>query len=898
MVIFMIHFVTKFLETVNEHGNEPAVSDECSTFTYAELLDYGRMIAGNLREAGVKHGSRIIVEIPRCKEYAGCLIGCWLIGAVTIPLSDDYPEERLEYIKKDSQYELSIDDAFIKNMDTSLRAEPIIADMEDEGLVIYTSGSTGNPKGVIHDFYSMASVAHRNALHDSSEKTKRNNLVGLVAPFTFIVGIGHFISALALVKHLYIVPDSIRKDPFKLAKYYDDNDIQSSFVPPRMVDFMLEHNKSLKMISVGSERITNLYFDDNPVVVNGYGATELFGGSLAFKVDKKYENTPIGKPIGEEKAYVLDDNNNEVEIGELCISGYVAKGYLNREKETKKVFIKNPFKTIDGFDRMFRTGDIVQRLPDGNLVFIERKDWMIKINGQRVEPLEVESTISRIPGIKEVAIKDFTDKNGVTYLAAYYVCEDVLTEEKIKDYCKANLTSYMVPAFYIKMDSLPLNPNGKLDRKNLPEPDVTAFKAEYVAPENKIEEAICKAIEDVLQCGQIGRADDFFLLGGDSIKVMETINILEDLPLDLEMFFAGRTPMEIAKLIENGGNSEAAFERVQKSEYPLTASQLGVYFAMEKEPDTLMYNNPISIELDENVDIDKLVKAVEKSLNNHGAYHCNIDVVKGIPCMIPNGRNCFVLKKSVKDMEKALKDFVRPFDFKEGELIRSEIIDDGRKKVLALDGHHIVFDGTTLSILLKEIERAYEDRDIFEEKTSAFDLSTYEEYQKNTDKYKEAEEYFDRLFDGREISNDFPHDYEDTNAAKLGTVEINISPERTKLLKFIKENGITENTLFLGAFSYVLAVYNGTKSALVSVAESGRHTSMTFNTAGMLVKTLALPVDIKGERNIADFLRNLQGTFRQSVKNDLYPFSETAGKYGLTNDFSFVYIFSISNNSL
>ena len=885
----MEHFVTKFLETVEKHGNEPAVSDEFSTFTYSELYDYGICIAANLQAHGARHGSRIIIEIPRSKEYAGCFIGCWLMGAVAIPLSDDYPEERLEYIKKDSQYELSIDEDFIKSMDMSLKTEPVIANMEDEGVVIYTSGSTGNPKGVIHDFYSMASVAIRNAAHDQSDDTERNNVVGLVAPFTFIVGVGHFIAAVSLAKHLVLVPDEIRKDPFKLARYYDDNDIESSYVPPRMVGFMLEHNKSLKVISVGSERITNMYFDDHPVVVNGYGATEIFGGSLAFKIDKKYENTPIGKPFGVEKAYVLDDDNNEVEIGELCISGYVAKGYLNREKETKKAFIKNPFKAIDGFDRMFRTGDIVQRLPDGNLVFIERKDWMIKINGQRVEPLEVESTIRRISGIREAAIRDFTDKNGVTYLAAYYVCDGPLTEEQIREFCKSNLTSYMVPAFYIKMDALPLNPNGKLDRKNLPEPDISVFKAEYAAPENKIEEAICNAIEEVLKCGRIGRNDDFFLLGGDSIKAMETINVLDDLPLDTETFFAGRTPKEIAFLIENGGNAEPAFEKVEKDAYPLTASQLGVYFAMADDPDTLMYNNPVKIVLDKDTDTDRLAAAVERSVGNHKAYHCSIDVKGGLPCMIPDDREFHVTKCTTEDMEESLREFVRPFDLKNGELIRVCIYENDTEKVLALDAHHIVFDGTSLSILLKEIGKCYEGKDIFEEKTSAFDLSTYEEVLKTTQKYADAENYYDGLFGGCDVSNDFPCDYEDKNAAELKTLDRSITLDREKLLKFLKENNLTENSLFLAAFSFVLARYNGTDRSLVCVGENGRHTSMTFNTAGMLVKTLALPADLKSESNIADYIRNLQGTFRQSVKNDIYPFSELAGKYGLANDFSFVY---------
>lgn len=885
----MEHIAKAFLNAVKEHGSEPAVSDENSTFTYRELYDFAVCVAANLQKKGVRYGSRVIVEIPRCKEYAGCLIGCWLMGAVAVPLSDDYPPERLDYIKKDSQYELSIDDSFMKELDASLTVEPFISDMDTEGIIIYTSGSTGNPKGVIHDFYSMSAVAARNAIHDQSDETERNNVFGLIAPFTFVVGTGLLLAAMSLSKHLVIVPDEIRKDPYKLAKYYDDNDIQSSFVPPRMVDFMLKHNSSLKVISVGSERITNIFYDNKPVVMNGYGATELFGGTLAFQIDKRYENTPIGKPFGSEKAYVLDENNNEVEVGELCISGYVAKGYLNRPEETKRVFIKNPFVKRDGFERMFRTGDIVQRLPDGNLVFIERKDWMIKINGQRVEPLEVESTVRRYPGIGEVAVKDFTAKNGVTYLAAYYTGSDEVTEEKLRTHCKANLTSYMVPSFYIRMERLPLNPNGKLDRKNLPEPDISAFKREYTAPENTIEEAICSAIEKVLKCGRIGRNDDFFLLGGDSIKAIETINELEDLPVNIELFFEGKTPAEIAKRIENGGAEEIPFERMKKDAYPLTSPQLGVYFAVEADPNSLMYNNPISIALGEEVDADRLASAVEKAVSNHKAYACRIDVAGGLPCMIPTENTFAVERRSVADLQAALTDFVRPFDLPGGKLIRACIFEHDKERVLVMDAHHIVFDGSSLSVLLKEIGRAYDGRGIFEERTTAFDLSAYEEAVKASPKFAKARAYYRNRFDGADISNDFPADYADNGHATLDFVDLTLTLDREELLKYLKSNNFTENSLFLSAFAFVLAKFNGTDRSFVCVGESGRHNSMTFNTAGMLVRTIALPVDLAGQSDVSRYIEKLQNDFRDSVRHDAYPFGELAAEYGITNDFSFVY---------
>ncbi len=885
----MEHFIETFLRIVKENEDKSAVSDEFSTFTYGELLNYGLVIAANLRAKGAGPKSRIIVEIPRSKEYAGALLGCWFCGAVAIPLSDDYPEERLLYIKNDSKCELTINSEFIKAMDMSMTTEPYIGELSDEGIVIYTSGSTGNPKGVIHDFYSIAAVIDRNISREEADDTEKNDIAGLVAPFTFIVGISLFLAAMSMAKHLYIVSDEIRRDPYKLAAYYDENNIESSFIPPRMVDFMLQHNSSLKFISVGSERIRDIFFDGNPVVVNGYGSTETFGAILAFAIDKKYDNTPIGKPVGEEKAYVLDDNNQEVVTGELCISGYLAKGYLNREKETKRVFVKNPFKEIDGYDRMFRTGDIVTRLDDGNLVFVERKDWMIKINGQRVEPGEVEGTIRRFPGIKEAVIRDFTAKNGITYLAAYYTSEESISPEKLKEYCTINLTSYMVPSFYIQMDKLPINPNGKLDRKNLPEPDFSAYKSEYVKPLNKLEEALCKAFEKVLSCENVGRNDDFFLLGGDSVKAMEAINMLDDLPLDAQIFIQGRTPALIAKLIENGGADEPEFDRVERSEYPLTTSQLGVYLEAIQKPESLMYNNPISITLSTDVDSKRLIDAVARAVNNHKAYHCSIDIQNKVPCMVPDDRQFSVQHKNSTDIEADLREFVQPFDLSGKELIRACLFENEHEKVLALDAHHVVFDGTTLSILLSEIEKIYDGVDIYEERTSAFDLSAYEDALQKTDRYEKAREFYTNKFSDIDISNDFTCDFPDKGKSTLATVNVSVTPNKEELLKFIKSNNLTENSLFLAAFSYVLCKYNGTDQALVSVGESGRHTSMTFNTAGMLVKTLVIPSDLTVENSVSDYICGLQKDFSDCVANDIFPFSEVVKQYSLSTDFSFVY---------
>jgi uncharacterized protein YoaH (UPF0181 family) len=293
---------------------------------------------------------------------------------------------------------------------------------------------------------------------------------------------------------------------------------------------------------------------DGYEIISIYGSSETIAGVASFAVDKKYDNTPIGKAVEGYAVYLLDENGSEVkdgEEGEICIAGIVARGYINLPDETKEAFRENPFSQNEDDKILFCSGDIGKRLPDGNLLYVNRKDWMLKINGQRVEPGEIEAIINTIPGIDTAVVKGFENEYGQSYMCAYYKETKPVSPEEIRAELLKKIPPYMVPLFIEKIEQFPINSNGKLDRKSLASPDISQYRNQYQKPENKVQELICSGFSSVLKQDSIGIDDDFFALGGDSIKGIMLQKACEKIDLTAEDIFTGRTPRIMALLCAN-----------------------------------------------------------------------------------------------------------------------------------------------------------------------------------------------------------------------------------------------------------------------------------------------------------------------------------------------------------
>ena len=337
----MSDIISQIRKNVMEYPDFTIIVDqgENNSFTYRAFDAYARRIAAKLSRIGVRRRDFVTIELPRNKEYIAAMYAVWMVGAAFAPLSPNYPEERLAFIRDNCGAKAVINAKFLRGIEKeSPLQESVIPEPSDPSLLIYTSGSTGKPKGVLHSHASITDSVER---YITFAKTPEGSHAALGAPFTFVASVQGVFAPLCALISAYLMPFEAMRDPMLLADYIEANQINRTFISPKMLKVFKQKGDSLKTVFTGSERVSNIYSDEYEIFV-AYGQTESAGAVLAFKIDKPYENTPIGQTIGDIRAYILDENGNEAEEGELCLAGIFADGYFNLPEQTAKTFVDNP----------------------------------------------------------------------------------------------------------------------------------------------------------------------------------------------------------------------------------------------------------------------------------------------------------------------------------------------------------------------------------------------------------------------------------------------------------------------------------------------------------------------------------------------------------------------------
>lgn len=863
------------------NGNTRAIVDKNGEriTLYAELNAISGKVASKLQQLGLEKDDVVVVKIGRQMEYIAAELGCMKLGLVFVPVLPTYPDERIEYIKNDSNAKLILDENFFSDIDsyTSFEGE-YKQDDADRVMVIYTSGSTGRPKGVLYraDAFNASVLRLANVFDDYKAP-----IFGASAPLSFVASLMEYYAAFSLGGCTHILADDVRSNITEIENYYEKHSLTHGFLSPRVLKLYHNKDKALVAVFTGSERLSDVYTSEY-IAKNLYGQSE---GMLftSFKVNKKYKNTPIGFAV-EGVTITLGEE------GEICAKGVFPYEYLNRPEESAKTFEKCP----DG-EVTVHTGDIGTFLPDGNLLYLNRRDWMVKINGQRVEPGEVEATLKAIDGIQNATVKDFSSANGQTYLCGYYVAEAVISDATLKKELLAKLPDYMIPAYFMKLDKIPVNVNGKLDRTALPSPKIESQREEYAAPENETEEALCTTFEKILTCENVGRNDDFFYLGGDSIKVMELQNVCSIVGLTTNVIFKGRTPAGIAAKLVVGEDLLDMAMAETRERYPLTASQYGVYFECLQNPTGTMYNIPFTFSVDKNIGIEKLTDAIQKALCNHPALHAHIVTQNGEPFLEPAEPSVEISVFSVTDIKlySILADFVKPFDI-EKCLYRTAVFETESSYTIAIDCHHLVFDGTSMSILCRDISLAFDGCELEGEQMSQFGLGIYEDLFTETEDYNKAKAYYDKIWSGVDCATSFIRDeVDDVNVIDkpATTLSFKTSGNITfaEVEAFANKCDVTVNSLLTAAYEYTFLKFAGENEGVICTANHGRHDSRLQNTVGMMVRTVPLYFRLDEEQTIFNFVRLAHKDIGDGISNDCYPFMEIAKEYGVSSEYMFVY---------
>ncbi len=889
--------IERIVNNVKDYPDFPIINDSVSNtgYTFKEFDLAARRIASKLSRLGVSRRDFVTIELPRNKEYIASMYAVWMVGAAFAPLSPTYPEDRLTYIRDNCQAKATINEKFLRGIENEAPIEEIVfPDPSDPSLLIYTSGSTGKPKGVLHSHAGIcASVMRYIGYIDVPEGSR----AALGAPFTFVASVQGIFSPLCSVISAYLMPFEAMRDPVLLADYVYDNQINRVFISPKMLRVFKQKGNSLKTVFTGSERVSNIYSDEFDIHVM-YGQTESAGAVLGYKIEKPLDNTPIGKPIGDVRAYILDENGAEADEGELCLAGIFSDGYLHLEEQTAKTFVNNPFKERDGFDTLLKTGDIVRRLDDSNILFLNRKDWMVKINGQRVEPGEIEAIIKNTEGVQDAAIKDFKNQYGQVYLVAYYVESSPVDPEDLKASISEKLPSYMIPAFFVKLDKLPVNANGKLNRNALTAPEAGSFKNEYIAPETDMQKVLCSAFEAVLGVENVGVDDDFFALGGDSIKcamVAEKCGVYKITTADI---FAGKSPRMIEHLLIKKASAKTRVKKDKKARiYPLTPFERGMYLEQKLNENSTVYNLNIAAII-KGSDIETVKASLNAVFKAHEAFTSYYGEENGLPVRILSDKLPEIVEKKAGSREEIIAiidNYAEPFDLNAGIPVRPTLytVSDG-SIILHLAIHHIAFDGGSAKTFVSELIEGLNGNEV-----TAAEIDLSDLYSDSTeDRHNSGMDFYKELFKDGVPVNEMPVKGKRPKVHPLSDREITFDYDNEELKAIdntARRYSVTEFELIFSAVSMVLGKYTASEDVVLGIPTNMRPNDAD-SVIGMFVNTA--PVRVKPVRTaaISDYLNSVSMAVRNATYGASLPFEEVVGEFVKQRDESRNPIFDVSVN--
>ncbi|MDR1903390.1 MAG: amino acid adenylation domain-containing protein, partial [Treponema sp.] len=540
-------FIHAFQQQAARTPDRIALSDATKVnITYGQAQKYANYVSQKLTDAGVQRGDIVALFLGRTAFFPVAAIGVFQAGAAYMPIDPRYPDSRIAFMLEDSEAKVLIASAeFAAHIEgftgTVLYAEDLqverqetpepIIDGDDRDYIIYTSGTTGKPKGVINVHKGLMNLID---FYAAELNCNENDVSGVYCSFAFDASVMQIFPFLARGAGVDIVPTEVMLDMRALNAYTNEHGITTMYLNPSVAKFfdLVCENTTLKSVVTAGDRLT--YGPGrNFVIYNMYGPTEASAVITSFLVDKKYENYPIGKFVKNNCGYIVDESMKlvaEGEAGELCLAGiHVGTGYLRRPELTAEKFIKNPFSDDANYQTLYRSGDLCRVLPDGNYEFLGRIDTQVKIRGFRVELGEIEAAMRSYEGTRDAICGAFEDETrGEKYIVGYYVADTVLDEPSFREFLAGSLPFYMIPTAFVKLDAIPLDVNGKFDRKALIRPDytvATSAAAEFRG-ETQEEQVLADCLFEIFDTKHLDFDRSFIEAGGDSLATIHLIGLL------------------------------------------------------------------------------------------------------------------------------------------------------------------------------------------------------------------------------------------------------------------------------------------------------------------------------------------------------------------------------------
>jgi pipecolate-incorporating enzyme len=886
-----------------------AVVDERVSLTYAELGRRANRLAHLLIRRGVQPGELVGLCLDRGADLIVGMLGILYAGAAYVPIDPEHPPERTRFVLEDSavttvvtqeQYRSRFSDVrdIIAPDDPALGEQPdsapvVALDRESLAYAIYTSGSTGRPKAVL-----MPGICVVNLLL-WQERTMGREPDSRTAQFitaTFDYSVQEIFSAL-LGGTLVIPSDEVRLDPERLARWLDDSRITRIYAPTTVLRALIEHVdpdgpglSALRHLCQGGEalvldgrlrelcrhrprlRVHNHYGPAESQLVTGYtlpADVSAWPGTAA----------PIGPPIDNTRIHLLDGSLRPVPDGvpgQLCIAGIgLARGYLARPELTRQRFIDG----IGPESRMYLSGDLARRLPDGNLEFLGRIDNQVKIRGIRIELGEIEMVLAEHEAVTQAAVTVHRDDRGDDRLVAYVVAPaggGTLAGD-LRGYAEKRLPSVMVPSAFVVLDELPLTTSGKTDRRALPAPATwSVASAAPVAPRDATESVVCGIYAEVLGVPAIGVHDDFFALGGHSLlasRVVSRIRAELHCDLPLRTLFDDRTPARLAQAIGSASaeNGPGIVARSRTVPVPISLAQHQLLGSPDALRELAVFPvSPYGFRLRGRIDRDVLDRALTRIVARHEPLRTGFRAAgDGFRQVVrdPVPMRADLVRVTGEDEAAAAvrNELARPFDLQDGILLRAVLIRlDEEEHILLLVVHHIAGDGWSFDVLVRELSALYTElaggpaAALPSVTTTYADFALWEHNVLSGPAGAEHHDYW-REHLARAVPLELPADRPRQQTEPVGrTLAWTISPEATSAARRLAEaEGTTLYEAMLGAFALTAAGLSGLDDVLVATPFANRGRPEIDHLIGFFAKVAALRVDLADDPPFREVLRRV-----------------------------------------
>ncbi|MCP3468049.1 amino acid adenylation domain-containing protein (plasmid) [Bradyrhizobium sp. CCGUVB23] len=922
-----------------------AVVHEDERVSYGELNARANRLAHHLIARGVKPDQPVAICLQRSVAMVVGLLAILKAGGAYLPLDPAYPSARLKQVLNDAAPPLLLADAAGRSalgaaaladvnvvaLDTAMPVwanlpasdpDPRALGLSSRHLayVIYTSGSTGSPKGVMVEHRGMVNylcwACHAYAPRSSSVVS---------SPVAFDATINSLFAPLIHGGYADLLTEGDEVEGLK-AKISSECGLIN--ITPNHLDALGQQMLADTAASqvgtfiIGGEALSHstveLWRRIQPIarMVNEYGPTETVVGCIFHDIATELTlatNVPIGRPIANAQVYLLDGHGAPVPfgaVGELYIGGAgVARGYLNRPALTAERFIASPF--VEG-DRLYRTGDLARYLPDGNLEFLGRSDDQVKIRGFRIEPGEIAARLVEHASVREAAVVAREDRSGEKRLVAYVVTADEDAGEAeaaelagtLRTHLGARLPEYMVPSAFVRLAVLPLTVNGKLDRKALPAPEDDAYaRRTYEAPRGEIETALAQIWAELLGLERVGRHDNFFELGGHSllaVRLLSRVSQAVGLALPLTTLFAKPVLADLAESIvdelsRSGPQELPAIVAVSREE-PLVLSfaQQRLWFLAQLDETGTHYHVPLAWRLEGVLDRSAWQRSLDCLLARHEALRSIFVADEGRPRVevLPPDMPLPVLQHDLRDRvdaEAALSDLCHeearaPFDLARGPLIRGRLIRmSDEEHVFLLTQHHIVSDGWSLGVLVRELSQLYrafvagEDDPLPPLAIQYPDYAAWQRQWLSGERLSNQAQYWRNALSGAParlaLPTDRPRPAEQSFAG--ASVPVVIDADLTRdLRRLSRQHGTTLFMTVLAAWAAVLSRLSGQDDIVIGVPSANRGRGEIEGLIGFFVNTLAVRLDLSGEPSVLQLLERTRRTALAAQEHQDLPFEQ------------------------